>query len=195
MDIEYTELQRSVPGDFERVFPTLTSAQMARLEPHGSIRQVKEGEILIEVGARNLPFFIVKTGALEVRIDDKPAVRLGPGQFTGETGILFGRPGMGRLLAYRSGDILELDRKSVLAIIQTDSELSEIFMRAFILRRVALISKGVGDAVLLGSTHSPATLRIKEFLTRNGHPYHYIDLDRDTTVQETLDRFQLTIDD
>jgi thioredoxin reductase (NADPH) len=197
MEVDYPELQRSMTVGFERAFPILTPEQMARLEPHGRLRQVEDGEILVHLGARNLPFFFVKTGVLEVLLgeDEKAAVRIGPGQFTGETGILFGRPGMGRLRAQKGGEILELDRKSVLAIIQTDSELSEIFMRAFILRRVELISKGIGDVVLLGSTHSPATLRIKEFLTRNGHPYHYIDLDRDTTVQETLDRFQLTIDD
>ncbi len=56
-------------------------------------------------------------------------------------------------------------------------------MRAFILRRVELIAHGVGDAVLVGSTYSPDTLRIKEFLIRNGHPHVYIDLDRDNDVQ------------
>jgi hypothetical protein len=35
-------------------------------------------------------------------------------------------------------------------------------MRSFILRRVELIERGYGDLVLLGSTHSPATHRIKE---------------------------------
>lgn len=38
---------------------------------------------------------------------------------------------------------------------------------------------GYGDVVLIGSTHCAGTLRVKEFLTRNGHPFHYIDLDRD----------------
>ena len=54
-----------------------------------------------------------------------------------------------------------------------------------------LIARGIGDAVLVGSTHSPGTLRIKEFLTRNGHPYAYLDLDRDPDVQGLLDRFQV----
>src|SRR5579885_1330061 len=36
------------------------------------------------------------------------------------------------------------------------------------------------------------TLRIKDFLTRNGHPYSYIDLDHDTSVQDLLDRFHVT---
>jgi thioredoxin reductase (NADPH) len=62
-------------------------------------------------------------------------------------------------------------------------------MRAFILRRVELIAHGLGDVVLVGSSHCAGTLRVKEFLTRNGHPYSSVDLDSDTGVQELLDKF------
>ena len=65
-------------------------------------------------------------------------------------------------------------------------------MRAFILRRVELISAGVGDIVLVGSAYSAGTLRIKEFLMRNGHPYSYIDLEHDPDVQNLLDSFQIS---
>ena len=91
--------------------------------------------------------------------------------------------------------MIELDREQLLALVQTDSELSELIMRAFILRRVELIAHGLGDVVLLGSNHCSGTLRVKEFLTRNAHPYSYIDLDRDAEVQELLDRFQVTAAD
>ena len=64
-------------------------------------------------------------------------------------------------------------------------------MRAFILRRVELIAHGLGDVVLVGSNHCAGTLRVKEFLTRNGHPYAYVDLDRDADVQDLLDRFHV----
>jgi hypothetical protein len=53
--------------------------------------------------------------------------------------------------------------------VQTDAELSEILMRAFILRRLELIARDLGDVVVIGSMHCAGTLRIKEFLTRNGH--------------------------
>jgi len=71
----------------------------------------------------------------------------------------------------------------VLALIQTDAELGEIPMRAFILHRVELIAAGVGDVVLVGSIYSASTHRVKEFLTRNGLPYSYMDLERDADVQ------------
>jgi thioredoxin reductase (NADPH) len=88
--------------------------------------------------------------------------------------------------------VIEVDREQLLALVQTDSQLSEIIMRAFILRRVELIAHGLGDVVLLGSNHCSETLRVKEFLTRNGHPYSYIDLDRDGGVQDLLDRLHVT---
>jgi thioredoxin reductase (NADPH) len=79
--------------------------------------------------------------------------------------------------------------------VQTDGELSDILLRAFILRRVELISHGHGNVVLIGSRHSPGTLRIEEFLTRNGHPHSYVDLDRDAEAQEMLDRFRIGVDE
>jgi len=91
--------------------------------------------------------------------------------------------------------VIELDRQRMLALVQTDAELGEILMRAFILRRVELVAAGVGDVVLVDSTHSAGTLRIKEFLMRNGHPYSYIDLERDPEVQNLLDGFHIAASD
>ncbi len=49
--------------------------------------------------------------------------------------------------------------------------------------------------MLIGSVHSPGTLRVREFLTRNGHPYSYIDLDRDPDIQTLLDQFHVVAAD
>jgi thioredoxin reductase (NADPH) len=80
----------------------------------------------------------------------------------------------------------------MLGLVQTDAELSGILMRAFILRRAELIAAGVGDIVLVGSTYSADTLRIREFLMRNGHPYSNLDLERDPDVQNLLQSFQVS---
>ena len=88
--------------------------------------------------------------------------------------------------------MIELDHQHMLSLVQTDAELGKILMRAFILRRVELVAAGVGDIALIGPTHSAGTLRIKEFLMRNGHPYSYIDLERDPDVQNMLDSFRIS---
>ena len=95
--------------------------------------------------------------------------------------------------ATKPGELIELDRQHMLALVQTDAELGEILTRAFILRRVELVAAGVGDVALIGSMHSAGPLRIKEFLMRNGHPYSYIDLERDPDVQNLLDGFHIAV--
>src|SRR5262245_55822493 len=77
------------------------------------------------------------------------------------------------------------------ALIQADAEMSEVLMTTLIYRRIELVAQGIGDALLIGSAHSGATLRIKAFLTRNGHPFKYLDIDRDADVRDMLDRFRV----
>ena len=183
----------------ERVFPTLTDAQIARVGAHGRRRATARGEMLAEVGDRTVSFFVVLEGEIEVlRPSDAGEtliVTLQAGQFSGEGNMLTGRPSIAMLRVSEPGEIIEVDREQLLALIQTDAELSSVLMRAFILRRVQLIARGFGDVVVIGSTHCAGTLRVKEFLTRNGHPHAYIDLDRDAQAQEMLDRFHVTAAD
>jgi thioredoxin reductase (NADPH) len=145
------------------------------------VRQVQRGEVLVDAGERPARFFVVTAGHLEfVRPSggtEELVAAFHPGVFTGEAHMLSGRRGFGQLRAADSGEVIEVERDQLLALVQTDSELSEILMRAFILRRVELIAHGFGDVVLVGSRHCAGTLSIKEFLTRNGHPYSSIDLD------------------
>jgi len=192
-------LALTLSSGVERMFPTLTPAQIERVAAHGQVRSIRSGEVLIEPGDRVVPFFVITAGRVEVvrpsvGIETLVAVHE-PGQFTGEVNMLSGRPALVRSRVTEAGDVIELTREQLLALVQTDSEISELIMRAFILRRVELIAQGLGNVVLVGSNHCSGTLRVKEFLTRNGHPYAYIDLDRDTDVQDLLDRFQLTAAD
>jgi thioredoxin reductase (NADPH) len=183
----------------DHMFPVLTPAQQARVAAHGRVRQVQTGETLVDADDNGNKFFVVVKGHLNILKtsgDKEEVVAVDePGQFTGELNMLSGRRGLVRIRAGEPSEVIEIDREELLALVQTDSELSDIFMRAFILRRLELIARGVGDVVLIGSSHSLDTLRIKEFLTRNGHPYSYVDLDHDADVQDLLDRFRVAITD
>ena len=181
----------------EKIFPKLTPAQIDRIAAHGRIRSVQPGEVLIEQGDTSVPFFVVITGEVEIvrpfgAYETLVTVH-GYGEFTGDVHMLSGRRFLVRARATKTGKVIELDHQQLLGLLQTDAELSDILMRAFILRRVELIAAGVGDIILIGSTHSASTLRIKEFLMRNGHPYSYIDLERDPDVQNMLDSFRISV--
>src|SRR5688572_110201 len=179
----------------DHAFPTLTDAQFARLSTFGQPRRVSAGEILVQPGAPVRAIFAVRTGRLEiVRPDDQPETLVaaqGPGEFTGEISVVAGRPSLVRIRVTEAGEIVEVPRDRLLALLQTDAELSDILLRAYILRRVELVAHGLGDAVLVGSSRQPATLRIKEFLTRNGHPFAYLDANNEEGVGELLDRLHV----
>lgn len=180
----------------EKIFPKLTSVQISRITSHGRLRSVQSGEVLIEQGDKSVPFFVVISGEVEILrplgAQETLVTVHGPGEFTGEVNMLSGRRSLVRARVTKPGKVIELDHQQMFGLIQTDAELSEILMRAFILRRVELIAAGVGDIVLVGSTYSADTLRIREFLMRNGHPYSYIDLERDPDVQNLLESFQVS---
>src|SRR6266513_578667 len=180
-------------------FPELTPEQLARIEPHGHRRWLAQGEVVGEPGQPVTKIFVVLSGQLDavtpLQTSTASMPRFTPGMFTGERSILSGGRFLGRICATVPSDVIEVGRDELLKLIQTDTELSDIFLRAFILRRLQLIDRGYGDVVVLGSEHCSGTLHIREFLTRNGHPYTQRDLDTDAESQELLDRFHLTTDD
>ena len=177
------------------LFPELSSAQIVRIASLGVIRPITRGEVLIDGGQTNVPFFVLKAGEIEVirpsALDEILIATVRPAQFTGDISMILGRPAQMRLRVSTSGEVVQLTRDQMHALIQTDAEISEVLMRAFIHRRVAVIAQGIGDVLLIGSVGSGATLRIKQFLTRNGHPFKYLDLDRDADVRQLLDRFRV----
>jgi thioredoxin reductase (NADPH) len=198
-----TEVVRSSPltnaADAALMFPTLSAAQIARISSYGVIRTITRGEVLIEAGQTNVPFFVVKAGEIEIirpsSLGDLLVAFHRPGEFTGEASMLLGRPAMMRVRASEPGEVIQLTRDQMHGLIQTDAEMSEVLMRALIHRRNQLVAQEIGDALVIGSVrgsaHSAATLRIKAFLTRNGHPFKYLDFDRDADAQDLLHRFHV----
>jgi len=196
MSTQLTPLSADIRGE---AFPVLTAEQINRLRPLSKVREVKAGDILFEPGDSDIPFFVLLSGSMEIVQPDLDGERLivkhEAGQFSGEMTMISGRRALVRGRVTSSGEFLEMTSDNLRALVARDAELSEIFMRAFILRRVTLINRGQGNVVLMGSRHSAQTLRLREFLTRNGHPHSYVDLDTDASAQELLDRFHVTIEE
>jgi len=184
-------------GDL-RLFPLLTPSQLARVSRYGSLRSCDPGDVLLDPGAKVLSIFVVISGRVEIL---RPAseteqiiARLAPGQFTGEVGTLAGQPAMVSIRVSVPSEVIDIGRDQLLKIVQTDSELSDVFMRAFLQRRLELVANRLGDAILVGSHHNPDMHRIREFLTRNDHPYSVLDVDRDRDAQTALDHFGVSVD-
>lgn len=182
-----------------QMFPDLTTTQIDRIRSGSKLRRVEPGEILFRPGDTGVPFFVFLTGGMEIVQPDLTGERLitthHAGAFTGELSMISGQRCLvlGRIT--EAGEVLELSPEGLRSLIGRDAELSEIIMRAFILRRVALITNHLGNVILMGSRHSAGTLSLREFLGRNGHPYTYVDLDTDKMSQELLDRFEVKLED
>jgi thioredoxin reductase (NADPH) len=116
-----------------------------------------------------------------------------PGMFTGEAGMIAGQRTVVQARVIQAGEILELRPAEIRALVSRDAGLGEILLRAFVLRRLMLINRQLGNVALIGSRHSADTLRLQEFLGRNGHPYTYVDLDSDETSRNLLDRFSIAV--
>ncbi len=187
------------PDRQSQAFPVLTPAQIDRIRPYGTARTVRSGEILFEPGELGMPCFVVLSGKLEILMTglsgEQVFVTYGPGGFSGEMVMISGARSLSRGRVAEPGEFLEVGADALHSLIARDAELSDIFMRAFIQRRLALIAGGTSNVTILGSRHSANTLHLREFLTRNGFPHTYIDLDSDTDAQELLDRFDLKIDE
>jgi thioredoxin reductase (NADPH) len=185
--------------ELDAMFPSLEDAQLERLRAFGEPRQVQAGEILFEQGDANHGVFVVLDGSIEVidvskRADTSLRI-LERGAFTGEVNQLSGRRSLVRCRAREASSLLEISRANLRRMFETDSILGEIFLRVFLLRRAFLIGHSVGDALLIGSSHSSDTLRLREFLSRNGHPHTYVDVERDPDVQAVLDQFNVQVTD
>ena len=196
MSTQLTPLSADIRGE---AFPVLTAEQINRIRPLSRVRKVKAGEIVFEPGDLDISFFVLLSGSMEILQPGIQGERLivnhDAGEFTGEITMISGRRGLVRGRVTAAGEFLEMSSAQLRTLVARDAELSEIFMRAFILRRVTLINRGQGNVILMGSRHSAKTLRLREFLTRNGHPFTYVDLDTDNSSQQMLDHFQVTMEE
>jgi thioredoxin reductase (NADPH) len=182
---------------FDQMFPVLDANQLeaARRFASGAARTFAPGELAYDVGTRNAPAWLVLEGGLEIVRRDglhrqSSVISLGPGQFSGEVSQLSGHGTIAAGLAGHKGcTALPYDAAHIRALMVGSAELGEIMMRAFILRRVALIQEGGSGSLLMGHPNSPDLLRIQGFLARNAYPYSVLDVATDEQARAAIERF------
>jgi thioredoxin reductase (NADPH) len=179
--------------------PHLTEAQIDRIRAYAKPRRVSAGEILYQPGSDTPPVYVVISGAIRIIAiggkEERTVTTYLPRQFSGELLMISGRRSIYGCQAMEDGTLLELSAGDLRALIAKDAELSEIIMNAFLTRRLSLKETGQGNVVVLGSKYSAETLLLREFLTRDGHPFTYFDLDSDPVTQDLLDRFGVAMGD
>jgi thioredoxin reductase (NADPH) len=164
----------------EQTFPSLTSAEIARMRRFGELRSYRHGERLFETGKPGPGMFVVLSGHVAITERDglghvTPVIDQGPGQFLAEIGQLSGRVALVDGHAEGEVETLLIPPDKLRALLVAEADLGERIMRALILRRVSLIQGGVGGPVLIGPSDATGVVRLQSFLTRNGFPHHLLD--------------------
>ena len=171
--------------------PTLTREHIDRIRSVAQVRSVRSGEALYEPSCPDVPLFVVLDGTVSISRtgeDEKVLAVREAGQFTGEMSVISGNRSLLTARVTEDGAVLELTREKVLSLMAKDTELGEILMGAFVARRLLMIQLGEGNVVLFGTKGSARTLALREFLTRNGHPFIYVDIDIDSCAGELMEK-------
>src|SRR5712675_1830407 len=171
--------------------PTLNREHIDRIRSVAQLRSVRSGEVLYEPSCPDVPLFIVLDGTVSISRtgeDEKVLAIRESGQFTGEMSLISGNRPLLTARVTRDGAVLELTREKVLSLMAKDTEVGDILMGAFVARRLLAIQLGEGNVVLFGTKSSGRTLALREFLTRNGHPFKYVDIDADSCAGELMEK-------
>lgn len=181
----------------QQIYPVLTAAQIESIRRFAGAepRDFAPGEVVHQVGEAAAPAWLVLRGSIEIALrnalgHESGVLHVGVGQFTGEMAALAGKRAFTTGHAGPEGcTAVPFDAPHLRALMVGSAEVGEIFMRAFILRRVALITEGGAGSVLVGRAHDPELMRLQNFLSRNGYPHTSLDADADEEGRAALERF------
>src|SRR5438067_5911776 len=159
-----------------QIYPTLSSDDIRRLRRFAVERRWPDGATVFRACVDSPGMVVVlagrllcsRTDALGNRVE---IVEYTPGQFSGEVAQLSGRPPLADGNAVGELQALVLPAESLRALLMAEAELGERVMRAFILRRVQLISNAPGGPILVGPAEHRRLFELEHCLSRNAYPY------------------------
>jgi thioredoxin reductase (NADPH) len=166
-----------------QIVPTLTPARIefALRFASGPAKHFARDEKLLDVGDRDTAVWLVVEGSIIAsRRDGLGRERVfatgGPGQFSGEVSDLAGHASLAVVCAGPDGcTAYPLDLPHLRTLLISSADIGEMMMRAFILRRAALLEGDSVGSVILGEAGSADTVRLRGLLSRNGYPHSLID--------------------
>ncbi len=166
-----------------QIFPKLSNEQLKRIELFAEKQSLPKGTILFERGDRTVDFFVILKGSIEIYEHKQDGTHVitthRDHQFTGELDLFNNRQILVSGRMGEAGDVLRLSRPAFKKLLTSEPDIGETVIRAFILRRVGLISHKQGGASLLLEKQTADTIRIERFLRRNGYPIEIIQCDED----------------
>ena len=179
---------------------TLTGEMIERVIPYGTEELVEQGATLFEQGSRSSDFFVVLHGLIE--LSGQKQSRLGStnttltrGQFSGELDLLSGRKTLLHCRAVRKCQMLRIQPAPLRRLLRTELDIADLLMRGWIARRASLVNQSEAGAIIIGRTATADTMRMQQFLVRNGYPNKLIEPEQSTSAELLLASMNLDAKD
>jgi len=177
-------------------FPTLDEAQLSQLARCTSAepKLFRDGQTLFAVGERNMNFFVVKSGEIEIvdySGDERKTITIHhPGEFTGDITHLTGLPAVVSAIARGDCEVYEITGDALRSVLNQCPDISDIVLQAFIARRQLLRdSPDFTGLRVIGSRYSPDTFRVRDFLSKNRVLFTWVDVENEPNVDRLLRNF------
>jgi len=183
-------------------FPTLDETQISQLArcTHAEPKLFRDGQTLFVVGDRNMNFFVVKSGKVEI-VDysgDEPKTLTihQQGAFTGDISLVNGLTAVVSGVARGDCEVYEITGGALKNALNQCPGISDIILQAFIARRQLLReSPNFTGLRVIGSRYSPDTFRVRDFLSKNRILFTWVDVETDPNVDRLLKNFGVTESD
>jgi len=197
--------RQATPSDTSKVIGINTPAPAAqmlsqemieRLKGYGEVQRFDATVTLFERGSRSGEMFVVIEGRIEL-FEEKPGHPVVPlttltkGQFSGELDLLSGRDGLLSGRTARGSRILRIDAHSLQSLMRSELDIADVIVRAWIERRATLMQRSHGGVIVIGHSHDAETMRMRQFLVRNGYPNRLIEAESNPTAQLLLNGLNL----
>src|SRR2546423_3612045 len=168
--------------DLESIaFPKLDDRQLAMLEPLGTRRILRGGEVLYKAGQRDLGLTVILRGELEVFAScdgqEQILATSGPRDFVGDVSMLMGTATLANARGKaEESEILEVPAARLRQALAELPSVSEPIVRAFIMRRQRLKrDREFAGLRVVGQEGSRDAHQLDDFLDKNHVPHRVID--------------------
>ena len=178
-------------------FPKIDDRQLALLEPLGTRRQLKRGEMLFKAGQRDLGLTVILRGEIEVfeKREDCEQVLGTPGtrDFIGDVSMLQGTSALANArVKSEEVEILQVPQNDLRRALAELPGVSEPIVNALIMRRKRLMrDREFAGLRIIAQRDSREGRQLHDFLTKNHVPHRLIEIEREDGAALAR-RFNLT---
>jgi thioredoxin reductase (NADPH) len=195
----HADLPPDLPPDQPGSRPILTQVQIEVLGRYGTEQEVASGDVLFADGDATYDLIVVLGGTLEIvenygQHEEVAIATYGPYEFLGEMGLLTGQHAYLTAEASAESRILRIPIDQVHVIMAEEVDLSELILRAFLLRHSRLTNRGSG-LTLIGSRFDVDTRRLLEVLARNRLSSRWLDPEDSPEAQALLQELAMKPED